>query len=61
MFAIEFIRPHQLQGVDASDAHWTRLIHRYVSDEAADLEVCWLELEDDGFTYRVVPLQEKTP
>jgi hypothetical protein len=32
--------------------------HRYVSEETADLEASWLLLEDDGFTYRVVPVQE---
>jgi hypothetical protein len=56
-WAIEFIRPHELVGVDRDDAHWTRMIHRYVSNETAELEVSWLQLEDDGFTYRVIPVQ----
>lgn len=61
MFAIESIPKHELQGVDPSDARWTRLIHKYVSPEAADLEVGWLELEDDGqYAYRVVSIQGET-
>lgn len=61
MFAIEFIRRTELAGgVDWIDARPTRLRHQYVSEELADLEVSWLELEDDGYVYRVVPVQGDT-
>lgn len=56
-YVIEFINPRELAGVDPGDARWTRLIHQYVSQETADLEVSWLLLEDDGLTYRVAPIQ----
>lgn len=58
MFAVEFIQTHELRGgeVDASDVHWTRLIIEHETEQAARDEKGWLEMEGDGYTYRVVDL-----
>jgi len=56
MFAVEFIQTHELAGVDPSDARWTRMILTHETEEAARSEMGWLEMEGDGYTYRVVEL-----
>lgn len=54
MFAIEFIQSHELVGVDPSDARWTRLIIEHDTEQAARDEMAWLELEGEGYRYRIV-------
>jgi hypothetical protein len=54
MFAIEFIRQIELAAVDAADAHWTRMLDRYEAGDKAEQEREWLELEGEGYVYRVV-------
>lgn len=56
MFAVEFIQSHELAGVDPSDARWTRMIIEHETEQAARDEMAWLEMEGDGYAYRVVDL-----
>lgn len=54
-FGIEFTRRHALSsGADREDLQWTRLIQTYATEELAEQELRWLELEDDQYVYRVV-------
>lgn len=54
MFAIEFINRHDLEGVDWSDANWTRMLQRFETDTEAETEREWLAMEDEPYTYRIV-------
>lgn len=54
MFAIEFIQTHELQGVDPNDARWTRMIVTHDTEQGALDEKGWLEMEGEGYAYRVI-------
>jgi hypothetical protein len=59
MYAIEFTRTLWLRaGVDPGDAHWTRCLERYETEKQAEDDMGWLELENDGYTHRVVEVAE---
>lgn len=53
-FAVEFIHQNQLHtGADPEDLPWHRMLQRFETVEQANDEKGWLELDDDGFAYRV--------
>ena len=58
MFAIEFISRHALAGIDPNDADWTRMLHPYETEAEAERERGLLELDDDGYEYRVKELYQ---
>jgi hypothetical protein len=53
-YAVEFIHSTQLKtGADPEDLAWHRMLQRFDTIEQANDEKGWLELDDDGFAYRV--------
>lgn len=51
---IEFIHKSRLAtGADPEDLEWTRMLTDYESEEAANDNRFWHELEDSAYEYRV--------
>lgn len=57
MFVVEYIHnTKRQQGVDEDDLPWVRMVERYTTEAAANDQRDWLALDEDGFSYRTVPV-----
>jgi hypothetical protein len=58
-YAVEYIHTSKLRtGADTDDLPWVRMVTRYDDELAAEDQLAWLALDDDGFAYRVVAVDE---